>query len=305
MICQAQHSPDSNSALPSANASVPANDRVVLKVGDVQVTEAAFEQYIADLEAQQGPATLSRKKMADNYASMLMLSQKAASNHLDSSPEVLRQLAIDRMQILSNAEFAALRTQAKPRPQEISAYYNSHLDDYDVVELRRFFIFANQNTANGGGLTREQAKALADAVRQALSSGGDVMKAIEAKLHSRTDVVADPEPLPFQRGALPPSLDKAAFELKEGGWTQISNGPDEYVFIQSVKRSRKELNEVSEQIEKKLEAQKLREELETLRKNTGVWIDEEYFASKAPAAGSTSQTEASGQIKPGTERGEK
>ena len=96
---------------------------------------------IAALEAQQGPADLSRKAIGDNYASLLMLSQQALANHLESSPEVIRQLALDRTQILSNAEFARLKAQAKPTPEEIRAYYSAHLDDYDVVQLRRLFIW--------------------------------------------------------------------------------------------------------------------------------------------------------------------
>ena len=89
-------------------------------------------------------------------------------------------------------------------------------------------------------------------------------------------------------------MDKAAFALKEGEWTQLSDNPDEFVFIELVNRSRKPLDEVSSQIEKQLQAEHLREELNALKSKTGVWMDEEYFASKNPATTSTTP-EASGQ----------
>jgi parvulin-like peptidyl-prolyl isomerase len=297
---QAQAMPGSDSGKPAAAPST--NDKVVLKVGDLQITQSVFEQYVTDLEAQQGSADLSRKKLGENYSSLLMLEQKAVANHLDTSPDVVRQLAIDRMQILSNAEFARLKKESAPSAQQIKAYYDAHLDDYDVVKIRRVFIFGSAHPHDGKGLTREQAKAMADAVKSAIASKKDVIAAINTIPHDRTDVVADPDPLSFQRGALPPEMDKAAFALKEGQWKQLSDNPDEFVFIQLVNRSRKPLDEVSSQIEKQLQAEQLREELNALKSKTGIWMDEEYFASKNPV---TTTPEASGQGKSGAERGEK
>ena len=154
-------------------------------------------------------------------------------------------------------------------------------------------------------MNRDQGKAVATSVKQAISSHKDVIALIQATPHDRTDIVADPDPLTFVRGELPPTMDKAAFALKEGEWTQLSDGPDEYVFIQLVKKSRKDLNEVSSQIEKQLQAEKLREELKALKEKSGIWMDEDYFASKAPVPGSTTQPDASGQRKSGAERGER
>ncbi len=151
----------------------------------------------------------------------------------------------------------------------------------------------------------QQAKIISDAVKNAIATHKDVIATINGIPHGRTDVVADPDPLTFQRGELPPTMDKAAFDLKEGQWTQLSDNPDEFVFIQLVNRSRKPLDEVSSQIEKKLQAEQLRDELDALKSKAGIWMDEEYFASKAPITTSTTQPDASGQGKSGAERGER
>ncbi len=292
-----------NAASPATTtASKPDPNKVILKVGNQQITEGTFEQYVSDLVASQGEADLSRKALADNYSSMLMLQQQAIANHLDQSPEVIRQLAIDRMQILSNAAFANLKKEATPTPEQIKAYYDSHGEDFDVVKIRRVFIMANANPQNGGGLTREQAKAMAEQVKQAIAAKKDVIAVVQAAPHNRTDVVADPDPLTFARGELPSPMDKTAFSLKEGEWSQLADGPEEYVFIQLVKSTRKSLTDVSSQIQKKLQAEKLREELNALKEKSGIWMDEEYFASKAPVP---TQPEASGQGKSGAERGER
>ncbi len=283
---QAQAQPGAGSdpaSSPDKTNAVPPDQRVVLKVGNQQITQATFEQYLADLEAQQGPATLGRKQLGDNYASILMLSRLAAENHLDTTPEVERQIAIDRMQILSNAEFAKLKAQAAPSQEEIKAYYDSHLADYDVIEMRRLFIWPG-NPANGGKMTAEQTKALADAVRQAYTSGDParVGKLVKETPHSKDEIVFDEKPLPFQRGELPGTLNDTVFALKAGEWKEIDNGPGAYLFIQIVSRSRRNLSEVSTQIEKKVQGQKLKAQLEELKKNTGIWMDETYFVSKPP-----------------------
>ena len=264
------------------SASSPA-DRVVLKVGNQQVTQAEFETMVRDLEAQQGPADLSRKAIGDNYASLLMLSQQAVAHNLESSPEVIRQLALDRTQILSNAEFARLKEQAKPTPEEISAYYNAHLADYDVVQIRRLFIWKKTGTSkDAAGVNPQDAKPLADAIRQALATGNDPTKLI----HDNTSVVLDVQPLPFQRGELPPKMEEAAFALKPGEWTVFEDSPTQLVLLQGVSRSRRDLKEVSSQIEKKLQAQKLKDELADVKKNAGIWMDEQYFAPpQKPVAG--------------------
>lgn len=309
---QAQAQPGTDSGKPADSAS-PASttgtsavnkDKVILKVGDLQITEGQFEQYVSDLETTQGPAELSRKSLADNYSSLLALSQQATASHLQDTPLVQRQLAIDRMQILSNAEFGKLKQKAQPTPQQIKAYYDAHLEDYDVVKIRRVFIMGDPNNSTPGNFTPAQAKALADKVKQAIASNGDVFAILKSTPHGTTDLVADTEPLTFQRGELPPQMDKVSFGLKEGQWSQLGDGPNEFVFIQLVKNSRKDLSEVSPQIEKKLAADNLRDELKALKEKTGIWMDEEYFASKAPVP-TTTQPEASGQGKSGAERGEK
>ena len=250
---------------------------MVLKVGDVQMTQAQFDTFVADLVAQQGPADLSKREIGDNYVKLLILSQQAVANHLDTSPEVLRQLAIDRNQILSNAEFARLRDQAKPTPEEIAEYYKTHGDDFDTVKVRRLFVWTKPPNAKAGEqwMTEQQAKDLAKTIQQTIASGGDLKKLTQE--HDK-DVVVDVQPLDFQRGEMPAEMDKFTFSLtKEGEWATFKDAPDGLVMIQLVKRGRLGLAEVTPQIEKTLQIAKLKVELQGIKKSTTVWMDEQYF----------------------------
>ena len=249
---------------------------------------------VKTLEEQQGPADLSRQAIGDNYASLLMLSQQAVANHLDTSPQVVRQLALDRTQILSNAEYARLKNQAAPTQAEISEYYSAHLADYDKVDLRRLFIWKK---GEGGkaveGLSPEDAQALADAIRRAYTMGGNAKKLLQ----DNKNAVLDLEPITFQRGELPAQMEQAAFATKAGEWAEIDNSPGNLLLLQVIKFGRLDLKEVSSQIAKKLQAEKLRAELDKLKKQAGVWMDEKYFAPapKTSVSGTQPKTSAPGK----------
>ena len=262
----------------------------------MQVTEAEFESRIREIEPQ-GDADKDdvnekeRRKLGDDYAAVLMLSQKAIANHLDTTPEVSRQLAIARMQVLSDAEFASLMRQATPSFEEISKYYSAHLSDYDLVEIRRLFIWKQRdNSKNAPVLSSQAARASADRIRKAYASGTDV-KNLSEDLRKSGEGMLDPQPLTFPRGELPPQMEKVAFTLKEGEWSEVEDNATRLLLIQVVKRDRKQLGEVSERIEKNLQGEKMQALLDDMKKNSGIWMDEQYFGTAvAPVPGAQRRT---------------
>ena len=288
---RAQETAGTNSAASSANSistpsgqASPGNDRVILKVGNLQVTEEEFESRISAIEGQgrdadKGAGEKDRRKLGDDYASVLMLSRQAVADHLDSSPEVSRQLAIARMQVLSDAEFASLMSQAKPTFEEVSQYYSAHLSDYDQVRIRRLFIWKRRDNSKDGTVVSSQAaRARADQIRQAYASGTDIKK-LSADLIKSGDGMLDPEPLTFSRGGLSPAIEKVAFALKEGDWSEAQDTPAAFLSVQLVKRDRRQLGQVSSSIEKRLQGQKLEAILDDLKKKAGIWMDEKYFGT--------------------------
>jgi parvulin-like peptidyl-prolyl isomerase len=280
-------SPTSSSA---AKASSPA-ERVVLKVGNAEVTQADFESRISDIEPQgdpdkEGPADKDRRKLGDDYASVLMLSQQAVATHLDASPQVSRQLAIDRLQVLSDAEFAKLMEQAKPSSEEISQYYSAHPSDFEEVRILRLFIWKRGgDSKNTRGLSPQEARSRADAILQASAAGRDTTKLTEGFKDS-DDGMFDARPFVFPRGELPPRMEKVAFAIKDGEWSEVEDTPNSIILIRLVKRGRQPLEEVSSLIEKEVQSEKMQTMLDDLKKNAGIWMDKEYFGTAvAPVPG--------------------
>jgi PPIC-type PPIASE domain len=280
-----------NSSSSSGNSTAAATGRVVLKVGDVQITQDEFESRIKDIEPQDDPeekpvVAKDRQKLGDDYASVLMLSQQALASHLDSSPEVSRQLAIARMQVLSDAEFASLMHQATPSFEEVSQYYSAHLSDYDQVQIRRLFIWKHrENSKDAPVLSSQAARTRANQIRQEYAAGTSGEKLAD-DLRKSGEGMLDLAPLSFPRGELSPQMEKAAFALKEGEWAEVEDTPARLLLVQLVKRDRQQLGQVSSSIEKDLQAEKMQAMLEDLKKKAGIWMDEKYFGTAvAPVPG--------------------
>lgn len=274
------------SASASAGMPSPASERVVLKVGNAQVTQEDFESQIGDVEDQkeEGGSEKDRRKLGDDYASVLMLSQQAIAKHLDSTPEVGRQLAVDRIQILSDAEFASLMSQAQPSVEEVSQYYSAHASDYDEVQIRRLFIWKRgEGSKNTRGVSPQAARARADAILQASAAGRDATK-LAGEFKDSDGGMLDPEPLTFPRGELRPQIEKAVFAMKEGEWAQVDDTSDAIMLAQMVKRDHQHLEQVSSSIQTRLQGDKMQALLDEMKKSAGIWMDEKYFGIGAPAS---------------------
>jgi hypothetical protein len=284
-VCWAQESSTSAAGATAAstsansNSNLPPDQRVVMKIGDTQITQKQFEEMYGDFLKDQAGAPVPKKKTtAENFAGGVMLAKEAEAQGLNKKPEVQRELEMNRIQVLSNAEYNELQDKAKPTTREISAYYDSHLDDFDQVAIRRVFIFKQSGHTNGHGIPAADAKVRADEIRKALTTGGDAKALIKD-----TKDALDAEPLTFRREDLP-AIMQNAFDMKPGEWSQVADTPDALILFEVVSKGRLTLAQSTPEIEKKLQGQKLREEMDALKKKTGVWLDDQYFAGSVSAA---------------------
>jgi parvulin-like peptidyl-prolyl isomerase len=260
-----------------------------MKVGGKPVTRTEFESTIGDIEPKGGDPDKAgeekdRQRLGDDYASVLMLSQLAVADHLDSSPEIRQKLAVARMQVLSDAEFTKLLDQTKPTPEELNQYYQAHLSEFDRAQVRRLFIWkVGPGSKNSHGLPAEDAKARAAAILQTSASGGDTLKL--AEMFGQSDQgIFDAQPLTFVRGQLPPALNKVAFTIKPGTWAEAEDTPDHIILLYVLGRERAPLSEVTSLVEKTVHGEKMQARIDELKKNAGIWMDESYFGNRSSVA---------------------
>jgi hypothetical protein len=256
-------------------------------VGSTSFTKAQFDNIFADFnKANEGGPVQQRKTIGENFVGAYMLSQQALAQGLDKDPEVQRELEAARIQILSNAEYEKLENQAKPSVQQVAAYYSAHPSDFDEVDIRRIFVYKQTPSSQGHGLPAADAKARAELIQKVLSSGGDAKSLIAS-----TKDAVDTDPLTFRRGDLPEGMDKA-FDMKVGECSQIADTADVYSMFCVVRKGRLSLAQATPIIEKKIQAQTLRQEMDALKNKTGIWMDQQYFSgplSASSSAGPSSQ----------------
>jgi parvulin-like peptidyl-prolyl isomerase len=283
---------------------VASDKKVVLKVGSRQFTKADIDLLIANLtpQMQRAIATEGKKSLGDQYALVVALSHQAEVQHLDQAPEFVHKLAFQKEQLEAQAVFESLNSKAKVTPEDIQQYYTAHADEYDEISVRQIIVRKKTVEADaksdpahpsgppapsGPGLAPEEAKTRAEAIRKELVTGTDIKKVTE-DFKAPGDVIIDAEPRTVRHGGMRPDMEKVAFALKDGEVSEPVDVPQALVLFQVVKHSHSDLKDVTPEIEKKLRQEKVEASIDGVKKNAGIWMDEEYFGSpRKPEAGPT------------------
>ena len=273
--------------------------KVVLKVGGQSFTKADIDALIQVLppQAQRAIAAQGKKSLGDQYALFVMLSQQASQLHLDQTPEFAHRMALQKMVVGAQMAGDEINRTATVTPEEIQQYYTAHAADYDEITVRQIIVRKKPADAKTDpthpaapalpGLSPEEAKARAEAIRKEIVGGAEIKKVMD-DFKAPGSVIIDAEPRKIHKGGMPPEMEKVAFALKDGEVSEVQELPQMLIFFQVVKHSRPELKEVTPEIEKNLHQQKVEAAMAELKKNAAVWMDEEYFAAPAkPAAGPT------------------
>jgi hypothetical protein len=190
--------------------------------------------------------------------------------------------------MLAQAEFQDLQQQAKATPNEISQYYSTHGEDFDSVQVRQIVVRTKPQDAKEGtpGMTLEEGEARVEAIKKALASGTDP-KQVAKDFSIANQVWVEAEPRNFRQSPSLSPLQKAAFKLKDGEFTETQRVAGTLTVLQVVGHRRLELKDASQEIENILRNQKLDANIKDLKNKSNIWMDETYFktpASPAPAA---------------------
>lgn len=290
----------SNAGTPATPAAAVSSEDVVLKVGTAKVTRAELEALVSELPAvttRHGLTAESRRSMGEAYVRLVLLSQQAVNDHLDSSPVLRLRLELQRTKILAQAEYDKMRDEAKVSPEEVGQYYAEHQPEYDTIQVREFLV--RKQPASGEdpeSVKPEDAKSKAESIRKALAAGTSLEDVAE-EFATRGVLLIDPKPRTFRRSEMIPALAKATFDLKDGEVSEPVDTPDAFLVAKVFKHRHLEQKEVTAEIEKKLQQRKLDAALNNMKTKAAIWMNDDYFksgaaatpAAKPPAAAPTSK----------------
>jgi len=265
-------------------------NKVVLKVGNVQVTQADVDFIMQSLspQARQQLASQGRRSIGDQYATLLVLSQAAQSDHLDSSPLFQKALEQRREQLLASLEYQKLASKAVVTPAEVNQYYSTHTSQFQEVQIREVAIRKAQQgqKSTAPGLPPQAAQARAEAIRKALASGQDAAK-VAQQFAVPNEVIVGTQPRTIQNSPNLPAFVKSAFQLKNGELSPVQDTPNAIVFFQVVGHPEITLQQAAPTIANALRQQKVDAAVANLKKQTPIWMDQTYFSQ--PLASSTAK----------------
>jgi hypothetical protein len=270
-----------------SKASPPsaAPNKVVLKVENEEVTQADLDMALENLTPQQKKTMESegRRPVGDQYALMVLLSQRALNDHLDTSPDFVRRFAMERRQWLAQAEYRRLFDQTKGTPEEVNQYYSAHPNDFIVAEVRQIIIRRRPESVKEAslGMLEQEARTRMEEIRKAILAGTDPKKVAD-QFAVQNVVFIDVAPRNVNRPDLNPDMEKQVFQLKDGALTDVFNVPQALVCFQVLRQRRLELKELGSQVENLVHQQKIQALMADLKKKANIWMDDAYFAPPPP-----------------------
>jgi peptidyl-prolyl cis-trans isomerase C len=298
LVCSAQTKPAPKAASKPAAQSAAVtetspSEKVVIKVGNSKVTQADVDYLIGSLSPQirRAVATRGRKPVGDEYAMMILLSQKAHDEHLDSSPDVQRKLALEKLQVLAQEEYQKISDGVQVSPDEVSTYFAAHKDDFpEEAQIREFVIRKKAADAKAGdpGLSATEAKTRLAEIQKAVEAG-TALDEVAKKYDVPNTVMVNTKAVEVRKGEMIPVLDKAAFDLQPNQFSAPVETGQAVVLFQLLSHKQPALKDVTSQIENSLRQEKLHATLDAMKSKANIWMDPEYF--KGPEA-SKSATKA-------------
>ena len=276
--------PGATSAAPTATAQP--FDKVVLTVGNEKMTVGEFEKFIDTLPEQyrtqaRGPG---KRQVVEQLVSLKALAQEARKRKLDKDPAYLAQLNFQAENLLAGTLYRDLSTNLKLDEAELRKYYEAHKNEYDRVQARHILIRFKGSPALPGKkeLTEEEALEKVKALRARLVAGEDFATIAKAESDDAGSGANGGDLGFFNHGQMVPPFDQAAFAAPIGQVTEPVKSQFGYHLILVEKRETKTFDEVRADIEKKLRPEMAKQEVDNVRKQTTVMIDESFFGPAAP-----------------------
>lgn len=277
-------------AAPAASTPVDPN-KVVLTIGDEQITEGQFEAMTNALPAQyqQYARGAGKRAFAEQIAQVKVLSQEAEKRKLDQDPKIKDELRFQRQNLLAEAMFLDLQKNVKIDDAEIQKYYDEHKSEYEVIKARHILVRVKgapmQAPAGKPELTDAEALAKAKDIRAKLIAGADFATLAKAESDDTGSGTQGGELGEFRKGMMVPPFEQAAFAAKVNEISEPVKTPFGYHIIQVESHVTKTLAEATPDIEKKLRPEMARNEVNELRKTATVSMDPAFFGPPTSAPG--------------------
>jgi peptidyl-prolyl cis-trans isomerase C len=271
--------------MPSAPAKpvdVPP-DRVVLKVGDLSLTAAQFDQLVEMLPDQMKNSIRAggRKPFADNLVRVLVLAQEGKRRGLDQTPAFKLQSMFQQDNYLAGLTFTQLSKEGKVTEEDARKYYDAHKQDWDGVRARHILIrFQGSSVPLKPGqkdLTDAEALAKAQELRKRVLAGEDFATLAKAESDDTGSGANGGDLGLFHHGQMVPAFETAAYAMKPREISEPVKTQFGYHIIKVEERQTKPFEDARADIERRMAPEQSQKTLEELVKKSDPVYDPEFF----------------------------
>jgi len=287
----AQDKPATPAVAQTATPGVQAatGDPIIIAAGDVSIRQSEFENAIKTLPAeyQQFATGPGKKQFAEDYLRMKMLASQGFKDNLQNDAEVTSQLSLMRENLVANAELQKIEKGITLSDADLKKAYDANKNDYEKVTARHILIaFKGSPAAQPGKkeLTEAEAKTKAEEIKKKIEGGAKFDELAKTESDDKGSGARGGELGAFGHGQMVEEFEKAAFAAKVGDVVGPVRTQYGYHVIKIDAHDSTPFDQVKATLEKSERQRRLKETLDTMKKNANVTFNEAYFAVPAPAA---------------------
>jgi PPIC-type PPIASE domain len=266
------------------------------------ITKAQYDNFLQAIGAPGAPPPPNTPDLAAKYVQLMTVANAAEQAGIENDPTSKEYLRLRRLQALAARYGLILQAQyAKPAPEEIAAYYQKNLSQYQEVKLNRIFIpKSNPNAQNKDDFAKSAAATAAD-VRDRVAKGEDPDQA-EKEAYTTLGITSQTMKTDAgtrRRNVFPPDQADEIFSLKAGGVSKVEEEPGGFTIFKVVSIDTLPLDQVKDEISSTVGQQDLQEKLKEITGSVHADYNDQYFkpAPAAPAGpGGAQQPQPSGGV---------
>jgi parvulin-like peptidyl-prolyl isomerase len=268
-------------------AAQQAGDPIIVAAGDVAIRQSEFEGALQTLppEYQQYAQGPGKRQFAEDFLRMKMLAKEGMKNGLDKDPDVIKQLALMRENLVANAQLQRIEKGITVSDADLKKVYDTKKNDYEQVKARHILIaFKGSPAAQEGKpeLTEEQAKAKAEDLRKQLVGGASFEELAKKESDDLGSGSRGGDLGAFGRGQMVPEFEKAAFEGKAGQVSPVIRTQYGYHIIKVDEHVTTPFEQVKANLEREARQERLQARLEEMKTAAKVTFNDAYFGPATP-----------------------
>jgi peptidyl-prolyl cis-trans isomerase C len=264
-----------------AAASGP--DTPIISAGAVSITRGEFESALSTLPAQyqQYAMGAGKRQFATDFLRMKLLAAAGAKAGLENDPEVLRQLALMRSNLVAQAMLKQIEQKITVSDSDLRQAYDSGKAEFERAKVRHILIAFKGSPAarpDQPELSEEQAEAKAQELRARIVQGKATLEELAKTESDDVGSGANGGDLgEFSRGQMVPEFEKAAFEGEVGKVLPVVRTQFGYHIMRVDSKDVTPFEEAKATLEPKQRAAKLEAEMGKLIESAKPVYDPAFF----------------------------